>query len=157
MTLRTEFPLYFEDYDLRTTVQSAARVVTEADLDQYVRFAGFDEDVFVSEAAANASLYRGRIIPGSLTFALAEGLLVGTGAIRGVGLAFLGVDAMRIPRPVRPGDTIRVMAEFRNKRKSRKNPGAGIVTTHNRVLNQGEETVMEFDVARLISSRAQAS
>lgn len=154
MTLRVDYPLYFEDYVPGTTVESSRRLVTEADLEQYVTLAGFDEDVFVSEAAANASLYRGRIIPGSLTFAFAEGLLVGTGVIRGVGLAFLGVDAMRIPRPVRPGDTIRVVAELANKRRSRNNPGAGVVTTHNQILNQNGEAVMEFDVVRLIRCRS---
>jgi acyl dehydratase len=157
VTQGATYPLFFEDYECGTEVCSAAREITEADLAAYVELAGFDEDVFTSASAAQASLYRGRIVPGSMTFAFAEGLLVRTGVIRGVGLAFLGVDAMRIPHPVRPGDTIRVVAVCTAARRSRKNADAGVVTTHHRVLNQREETVMEFDVTRLVRARQATS
>lgn len=150
----SQYPLYFEDYQPGTAIRTSTRVVTEADLDQYVKLAGFDEDLFVSEAAAAASAYGTRIVPGSMTFAFAEGLVVGTGAIRGVGIAFVGVNDLRIPRPVRPSDEIRVVADFVEKRMSAHNPSVGVVTTRNHVLNQQDEMVMDFDVVRLIQCRS---
>ena len=56
-------------------------------------------------AGAQEAGYRGRLVPGALTFALAEGLLMQTNVIHGTGIAFLGTT-MTVTAPVFVGDTI---------------------------------------------------
>jgi len=62
--------------------------------------------------------YGERIAPGSLTFALAEGLTTQTGMIHGTGLAFVGLQGMRLYRPVKVGDTIGVEIEVIGRGRS---------------------------------------
>jgi acyl dehydratase len=56
------------------------------------------------------------------------------------------------PRPVLPGDTLRVESEFLDVRASRSKPDRGIVRVGSTTLNQYGETVME-QVAALIVPR----
>ena len=95
------------------------------------------------------SLFGERIAPGSLTFGMAEGLTVQTGLIHGTGMAFAGLDKMRLFGPVKVNDTIQVEIEvFDTKPVPAR--GGGIVRYRQWVKNQRGETIMEYDVARLI-------
>jgi oxepin-CoA hydrolase/3-oxo-5,6-dehydrosuberyl-CoA semialdehyde dehydrogenase len=71
---------------------------------------------------------------------------------RGTGLAFLGLDELRLLAPVSPGDTIRVQVTVTEARTSRQ-PGRGIVTARHAVCNQDGATVMTFRITRLVASR----
>jgi len=76
---------------------------------------------------------------GSVTMRLvAETLRIANG---GMGI---GVDALRWPRPVVPGDELRVEIEVLAARASRSQPGRGIVTTRTTTLNQHGEIVQEL-------------
>ena len=99
------------------------------------------------------SLYGERIAPGSLTFGMAEGLTVQTGLIHGTGMAFAGLDKMRLFGPVKVNDTIQVEIEVLDT-KPVPARGGGIVRYHQWVKNQRGETIMEYDVARLIRGAA---
>ncbi|MGB7947798.1 MAG: MaoC/PaaZ C-terminal domain-containing protein, partial [Candidatus Binatia bacterium] len=90
-----------------------------------------------------------RIAPGSLTFGMAEGLTVQTGLIHGTGMAFAGLDKMRLFGPVKVNDTIQVEIEVLDT-KPVPARGGGIVRYRQWVKNQRGETIMEYDVARLI-------
>ena len=87
--------------------------------------------------------YGERIAPGSLTFAIAEGLTTQTGMIHGTGLAFVGLQGMRLFRPVKVGDTIGVDIEVLESRRT-KSRNAGIVRCRHLVKNQRGETVMDY-------------
>ncbi|MGZ8443190.1 MAG: hypothetical protein ACXWXZ_07310 [Candidatus Binatia bacterium] len=87
--------------------------------------------------------------PGSLTFGMAEGLTVQTGLIHGTGMAFAGLDKMRLFSPVKVNDTIQVEIEVLDT-KPVPARGGGIVRYRQWVKNQHGETIMEYDVARLI-------
>ena len=126
------------------------RTVTEHDVMQFVGLVGLTEPLFLDmEYIRNESLYGERIAPGSLTFGMAEGLTVQTGIIHGTGMAFLGLDRMRLMGPVKVGDTIQVEIEVL-KTKDVPARGGGIVCYRQRVKNQRGETIMEYDVNRLI-------
>ena len=64
-------------------------------------------------------------------------------------MAFAGLDKMRLFGPVKVGDTIQVEIEVLES-KPVPNRGGGIVRYRHWVKNQKQETVMEYDVARLI-------
>ena len=58
-------------------------------------------------------------------------------------LAWLGLDDVRLPRPVRFGDTIHADVVVRETRPTSK-PGRGLLVLDYDVRNQRDETVMTF-------------
>jgi acyl dehydratase len=115
--------------------------------------AEFDPQSFhLDEVAARESLFGGLVASGWHTAALSMRLLV-EGEFQPVGgLIGLGVDQIRWPRPVRPGDVLRVESEVLEVRESKSNPERGIVKVRNTTLNQDGEPVM-IQVANLIVPR----
>ena len=133
--------------------RTARRTVTETDVVQFVNLAGLMEPLFIdAEYMRNETEYGERIAPGSLTFALAEGLTTQTGMIHGTGLAFVGLQGMRLYRPVKVGDTIGVEIEVLESRRT-KTRNAAIVRCRHVVRNQRDETVMDYTVERLIRGK----
>jgi acyl dehydratase len=64
-------------------------------------------------------------------------------------MAFVGLEQMRLLAPVKLGDTIQVQVEVLDS-KEVKSRGGGIVRFRHQVRNQRGETVMEYQVSRLI-------
>lgn len=140
----------FEGFHPGERFVTSRRTITESDIMQFVCLAGLNEPLFMdAEYIRDESLFGERIAPGSLTFSMAEGLTVQTGIIHGTGMAFVGLDRMQLFFPVKVGDTIQVEIEVLQT-KEVKSRGGGIVRFRQRVRNQRGETVMEYDVSRLI-------
>jgi acyl dehydratase len=146
-------PLFYEDYELDLKLRTHSRTIGLTEITNFVSLAGFWEEIFVSDTAAAKSHFGKRVAPGSLTYVLAEGLVIQLGILEGAGLAFLGVDGMRITKPVGVGDTISVEVTLESKRAT-KVADRGLVITRHEVFNQHGEIVMEFKIARLIQRRA---
>lgn len=143
----------FEEFRPGDVLRTARRTVTETDVVQFVNLAGLTEPLFMdAEYMRDETEYGGRIAPGSLTFALAEGLTTQTGVIHGTGLAFVGLRGMKLFRPVKVGDTIGVEIEVLESRRT-KSRNAGIVRCRHVVTNQRGETVMDYTVERLIRGK----
>ena len=100
----------------------------------------------------NETPYGGRIVPGALTFSVAEGLTLLSGILHGTGMAFLGVE-MNVLKPVFIGDTITVELEVIDKREVKK-VDRGIVTFLHRVINQENAVVMEYKIKRMLRRRS---
>ena len=140
----------FQQFRVGDRYDTGRRTITEHDILQFVTLVGLTEPLFLDmEYIRNESLYGDRIAPGSLTFAMAEGLTVQTGLIHGTGMAFAGLDKMRLFAPVKVNDTIQVEIEVLDKKPVPARAG-GIVRYRQWVKNQRGETIMEYDVARLI-------
>ena len=143
----------FDDYTIGATYKTLGRTVSETDIVNFVNLCGFTEPLFMDmDYVARESVFGRRAAPGALTFALAEGLIMQTGAIHGTGMAFLGGD-LRIGGPVLQGDTIHVEVEVVDKRETKK-PDRGIVTYQHRVRNQRGQLVLETRVQRMIKRAA---
>ena len=140
----------FENFRPGDRFVTARRTITETEIMQFVSLVGLFEPLFIdAEYIRNESLYGERIAPGSLTFSMAEGLTVQTGIIHGTGMAFLGLEKMRLFAPVKVGDTIQVDIEVLDTKEVKSRSG-GIVRFRQKVNNQRGETVMEYEVARMI-------
>src|SRR4030095_12095070 len=97
----------FEEFHSGDHFTTGRRTITEHDIMQFVTLVCLTEPLFLDlEYIRHESLYGERIAPGSLTFGMAEGLTVQTGIIHGTGMAFAGLDKMRLFGPVKVGDTI---------------------------------------------------
>ena len=140
---------YFEEYEIGAEFETKARTITEADIVNFVNLFGFHEPLFMDmQFVKNNSLFEGRISPGSFTFALAEGLTVQSGMAKG-GMALLGIEDMKIPAPLRCGDTVHVKVQILGKRETSK-LDRGVVTSLTQVINQEDTVLLEYTVKRMI-------
>ena len=80
------------------------------------------------------------IVNSCLTLGLMVGISVND-TTHGTTVANLGWDEVRFPKPVFPGDTLRIQTEVLELRESRSRPGNGIVVFAHRAYNQHEELV----------------
>ena len=130
------------------TFRTAARTITEADVVTFVTLAGLNEPLFMDESGSKAAGYTGRLVPGTLTFTYAEGLVMQSGVIHGTGMAFLG-STMDVKAPVFVGDTITVVVEVLESRPTSKGD-RGVVTTRNTVVKGDGTVVLVYEPKRMI-------
>ncbi len=138
----------FDEVVVGTRFRTASRTVTEADLIAFVTLAGLTEPLFLDEQGSLGAGYPGRLVPGTLTFAYAEGLLMQTGVIHNTGIAFLSAN-VEVKGPVFVGDTLTVVVEVIEARPT-KAGGRGIVTTQNTVVKRDGTVVMTYNPVRMI-------
>ncbi len=139
--------LTWEDQPAGFTFRTGARTITETDLVSFVGLTGFIGPTFLDARRAEQSGYRGRVVPGIMTLAMAEGLVVQTNVLHGTGIAFLSLD-MQVVGAVHVGDTIEVVVQVTESRPTSK-PARGIVRTSNTVFNQDGEVVLTYGPVRL--------
>jgi acyl dehydratase len=115
--------------------------------------AEFDPQPFhVDEAAARNSLFRGLAASGWHTAAMTMRLLV-EGELRPAGgIIGVGFEELRWPRPVRPGDELRIESEILEVRASKSRPEQGLIKVKTTTLNQNGDAVQVF-VGNLIVPR----
>ena len=142
----------YEGFGVGDRYRTLGRTVSEYEILTFVTLTGFNEPLFMDlEYIRRESVFKTRVAPGVLTFALAEGLTLQTGILHGTGLALLDYS-VRVVAPVLAGDTISVEIEVADKRETKK-PDRGVVTFRHRVLNQREEAVMEATITRMVKRR----
>jgi acyl dehydratase len=71
-------------------------------------------------------------------------------------LASPGIDELRWPAPVRPGDTLRLRTAISETRRSRSKPDRGLVVTHAELLNQDDRSVLSLTALNLLKAREPA-
>jgi acyl dehydratase len=132
---------YFEDYATGTTHECGSVSVDEAGILAFAK--EFDPQPFhVDPVAAASGPYRGLIASGWHTAALVMRLLVENYLSAEASLGSPGLDEIRWPYPVRPGDTLRVRAAVVEARRSLSKPDRGIIKTAIEAVNQEDRTVM---------------
>lgn len=131
---------YLEDFAAGQTFTSERATITK---ERIVSFAAeFDPQPFhLDETAAKATLFGGLAASGWHTAALSMRLMVASGFGPAGGLIGAGIDELRWPRPVRPGDELRVEVEVLAVRRSQSRPDRGMVKLRSTTLNQHDEAV----------------
>jgi acyl dehydratase len=124
------------------------------DAEQVTRFAAeFDPQPFhLDEQAAERSIFRGLAASGWHTAALTMRLLVESELRPAGGIVGAGFDEFRWPRPVRPGDELRLEIEVLEVRASKSRPEQGLVKIRTTTLNQHGEPV-QVSVGNLVVPR----
>lgn len=141
--------VHYEGFRVGDRYRTLARTVSEYEILSFVTLTGFTEPLFMDlEYIQRESVFKTRVAPGVLTFAIAEGLTIQTGILHGTGLALLSYD-VRVLAPVLAGDTVHVEIEVVDKRETKKTD-RGVVTFRHHVLNQRGEAVMEATIARMV-------
>src|ERR1700730_13444880 len=117
-------PLYLEDLAVGQTFRSATVTVDPVRLHSFA--AEFDPQPFhTDETAAAASFFGGLVASGWHTAALTMRLLVQSELRVVGGLIGAGIEEVRWPRPVRPGDTLHVVLEVLEVRLLKSRPQNG--------------------------------
>ena len=143
---------FYEDYTAGHVYELGSITVSEPEIIEFAR--RYDPQYFhVDPAKAAASQFGGIIASGWQTVGLAMRLYVDRYLSHVASLASPGVDEVRWPNPVRPGDTMRVRVTVLDTRVSRSKPDRGIVWTHAEVLNQNNEVVMSIKAMTMIRCR----
>jgi acyl dehydratase len=127
------------------------------DADGIKRFAAeFDPQPFhLDEDRARASIFQGLAASGWHTAAVTMRLLVDGDLRPAGGLVGAGFDEFRWPRPVRPGDELRVESEVLDVRPSRSRPDRGLIKVRTTTFNQNDEPV-QVTVGHLVVPRRPA-
>jgi acyl dehydratase len=147
--------LYLEDFAVGQVFRSGSLCVNAGAIKDFA--AQFDPQPFhLDDAAAKATMFGGLAASGWHTAAITMRLLVDGGAPIAGGIIGAGTDELRWPRPVRPGDELRVESEVLEIRPSRSRPMQGMVKMRTTTLNQNGEPV-QILIANLLVPRRQAS
>ncbi len=145
-------PRWFEDY-VPGSVHELGTIVVDGD--EMLRFAErFDPQSYHADAGAAAQTHFGGLI--------ASGWHTGSMMMRLLALNYLspesslgspGIESIRWPRPVRPGDVLTVRVTVQQARRSQSRPDRGIVQSLIEVSNQNGELVMTANPANLVKCR----
>jgi acyl dehydratase len=147
---------YLEDVSVGQRFQSEPYVVTEEAIINFAR--EFDPQPFhFDHTAATASVFNGLAASGWHTASIGMRLLM-TGPMQFAGGAIgLGVDELRWPVAVRPGDTLRLDTEILEVRPSKSKPSYGIIRIRNVATNQNGNTVLSYTANALVRRRSTAT
>lgn len=146
-------PRYFEDFAVGQRFRSTESVTVTAE--RIKSFAAeFDPQPFhLDEESARASFFGGLAASGWHTAALTMRLLVGSDMRPAGGNIGAGGEELKWPRPVRPGDVLRLEAEVIDVRPSRSRPDIGIVKVRLTTFNQRDEPVQLTTPAMIVLRR----
>jgi acyl dehydratase len=138
--MRVDDGLFYEDFTEGRVFDTPGVTVTEAAI---IAFAHqYDPQPFhLDREAAGRSIFEGLVASGFHTLCLSFRLFTQL-AILGNNMGGPGLDEVRWPRPVRPGDTIRCRVTVAERRASSSRPDRGIITWRFETLNQRDEVVM---------------
>jgi acyl dehydratase len=143
---------YGDDFRTGDVHETAAITVTEAHVVAWAGLTGDFYPIHMDREFAAKSQFGERLVHGPLIFGLAVGLVSLSGYGGDAAIAWLGVDDMRMLRPVRIGDTVRVHVEVREQQAT-SNPRKGIQVWRYTVRNQRDEDVMVFDYRLMFHMR----
>ena len=142
---------YLEDFVVGQTFGSGRLRIDEARIKSFA--AEFDPQPFhLDEEAARQTFFQGLAASGWHTAALTMRLLVESEFKPAGGIIGAGFDELRWPRPVRPGDELRVESEILEVRPSKSRPQQGLIKVRTTTLNQNGEAV-QVHVVNLVVPR----
>lgn len=144
--------LFLEDLQVSDRFGSDTYEVTEENIIAFAR--DFDPQPFhLDPEAAKQTVFKELVASGWHTAAMSMKLFVTGGLRLAGGSVGLGVDELRWPRPVKPGDTLRLETEILDVRPSQSKPDRGIIRIRNVTTNQRGEVVQTFVASVLVRRR----
>ncbi|MFM8548132.1 MAG: MaoC family dehydratase [Betaproteobacteria bacterium] len=145
---------WFEDYVVGAIHELGSIQVEAGEVQGFAR--QFDPQPFHTDPqAASASHFGGLIASGWHTAALMMRLFALNYLSPQSSLGSPGIEELRWPRPVRPGDVLAVRVTITDARISQSRPDRGIIRSLIEVFNQNGELVMSANPANLILRKPQ--
>lgn len=134
---------YFEDYTPGQVYELGTVTVSEAEIIDFAR--QFDPQYFhIDPEKAKSSRFGGIIASGWHTIGATMRLYVDHFLSHVASLASPGIDEIRWPNPVRPGDILKVRVSVLEARPSGSKPDRGVVRAKIEAINQRDEHVLSM-------------
>jgi acyl dehydratase len=145
-------PLFFDDLKVGDEFVSGQGSLDEAEILGFGR--RYDPQPFhVDPEAARKSIFGGLIASGFQTIALSFRLMWDAGLFQGTNLGGHGLDEVRWPSPVRPGDALSVTITIESLHPSRSKPDRGTAKVRYVTRNQRGEVVLSMLTAQIFRRR----
>ena len=136
--------IWWEDFKVGDSVEMGRHSFTAQEIVDFGR--RFDPQPFhVDAAAAETSFFGGLIASGWHTCSVGMRLMCDSYLNRSKSLGAPGLDNIRWPNPVRPGDTLVYRRTVLAARASRTRPGVGLVKHRWEAHNQKGELVLTME------------
>jgi acyl dehydratase len=143
---------YFEDYQAGAIYEYGYGYVDEDELLAFAR--RFDpQPIHTDGEFAAGGPFGGLIASGWHTGGIFMRLFADHYLSRVASLASPGIDELRWPAPVRPGDTLRLRATTTATRRSQSKPDRGLVFTHAELINADDSIVLSLKAMNLLRLR----
>jgi len=114
----------------------------------------YDPQVFHLDAeAAEQTFFKGLASSGWMTASLTMRMLVDSGIDIAWGVIGREVEAITWPRPVRPGDSLRVVSEVVEVTPSRSRADRGTIRVRSETFNQNDELVQSMTARLMVPAR----
>lgn len=147
---------YYEDFKTGERFISGGMTLTEASIIDFAR--QWDPQPFhIDTEFAKKWQYGGLIASGLHTMCVTLKLWLELGVLKACSLGSPGLGETQFPRPVRPGDTLRVVTDIVELRASASKPDRGICRLRQVTINQRGEHVMEQETTVFLKRRPVAS
>ena len=141
----------FEDYPVGAVFEFGSISLTEPEIIAFAK--QFDpQDMHTDPVVAAAGATKGIIASGWHTVSAMMRMLADRYLPKN-GLPSPGIDELRWPNPVRPGDVLRLRITVTDARLSRSKPDRGLVFALVEMLNQRDEVVLTMKPINLIRTR----
>jgi len=143
---------YFEDYAPGAEYEYGYAEVSEPEIIAFAR--QFDpQPIHVDPGFAATGPFGGLIASGWHTTGIFMRLFADHYLSRVASLGSPGIDELRWPAPLRPGDALRLRTTILQTRRSQHKPDRGLVHTRAELLNQHDHTVLSLIAMNLLRLR----
>ena len=143
---------YYEDFKVGERFTSGGLTMTEAGIVEFAR--QWDPQPFHIDAEfAKKWSYGGLIASGLHTMSVTLRLWLDLGIFRACSLGSPGIGDVQFARPVRPGDTLRVVTDIVELRVSASKSDRGIARVRQVTINQRGEAVLEQETTVFLKRR----
>ncbi|HEY2257633.1 MAG TPA: MaoC family dehydratase [Variovorax sp.] len=138
----------FAEFHAGQVIEAGPCELTEAELLQFAR--AYDPQWFHTDAERAAhGPFGGLIASGWHTCGIAMRLIADAALAGSESFASPGLQYVKWPNPVRPGDRLRLVAEVIEARRSDKRPTLGILRWRWRLFNQRQLPVLDLEATSL--------
>jgi acyl dehydratase len=143
---------YFEDFRKGERFVSAGMTIGEQAILDFAR--QWDPQPFHLDVEfAKKWTFEGLIASGLHTMCVSLRLWLDMGVFKACSLGSPGLGETQFPRPVRPGDTLRVVTDIVELRPSASRPDRGLARIRQVTINQRGEHVMEQETLVFLKKR----
>jgi len=144
----------YEDFPIGTVLVSRRLRISEEEIIEFAH--RYDPQPFHTVTDPGQNLLGGLCASGWQTASLSMRLFIETMEIEG-GIIGRAIDELRWPKPVHPGDEIRVEIEIREARLSESKPGYGLIRYRSLTKNQDDVVVQSFIALAILQTRESVS
>lgn len=147
--------LFFEDFSVGQILETPRRTITSTDIVNFACLSGDFNGVHTDFEYCRTTPFGEPVAHAPLVYAVMGGLQYASGVNDGTLLAVLGIDAWRMLKPVKHGDTLHMRSTVLETRETSK-ADRGVVSFRREFVNQHADIVQSMTATFLYRRRPAA-